>query len=160
MLKNMKISKSHTVRSERTCRLPSCFIDILHRPSGLHLMVNWSSVFCAVTGLSFFVSVPLMAFISVTYTALVTIIVSFYLVCYIISIVKQRPFTDPQRKNPQTTKIVIIGHNSVAVAHVCIKCNRDTDRKRVSGSSFAVKIHIRHNPRWWLPPFGNSHYRL
>jgi len=29
-----------------------------------------------------------MAFISVTYTALVTIIVSFYLVCYIISIVR------------------------------------------------------------------------
>jgi len=24
MLKNMKISMSHTVRSERTCRLPAC----------------------------------------------------------------------------------------------------------------------------------------
>jgi len=27
MLKNMKISMSHTVRSERTCRLPACCIS-------------------------------------------------------------------------------------------------------------------------------------
>jgi len=32
MLKNMKISMSHTVRSERTCRLPACSIisDAVH----------------------------------------------------------------------------------------------------------------------------------
>jgi len=29
MLKNMKISMSHTVRSERTCRLPACFLVFL-----------------------------------------------------------------------------------------------------------------------------------
>jgi len=31
MLKNMKISMSHTVSSERTCRLPACYCCCYHR---------------------------------------------------------------------------------------------------------------------------------
>jgi len=38
MLKNMKISMSHTVSSERTCRLPACIFRNYHH--GLHFATD------------------------------------------------------------------------------------------------------------------------
>ena len=48
-------------------------------------VVNWWNVLIAVTGLPLYISVPLMAFVSVTYTALVSILL--YVVCCVSNIV-------------------------------------------------------------------------